>query len=195
MPIVRKVELSLWAANAAPIFGHASDKAKIKAAHEHPLSRQFDAGRRSMVLHQHKVRLMNHRRLHGLRALCLMPFMNLHVRRLRPQAQSALADQCRKLTPSVQKPEAEFELDRGPMRPSPHLWHGHANGIWNQQVRSGRSAGNHRHLDASEPGTSNRAQKQKPRRTAAGFCKTRSSAVRSPFSNPWQRGRRLSCSP
>ena len=169
MPIVRKVELSLWAAN--------------------------DAGRRSMVLHQHKVRLMNHRRLHGLRALCLMPFMNLHVRRLRPQAQSALADQCRKLTPSVQKPEAEFELDRGPMRPSPHLWHGHANGIWNQQVRSGRSAGNHRHLDASEPGTSNRAQKQKPRRTAAGFCKTRSSAVRSPFSNPWQRGRRLSCSP
>jgi hypothetical protein len=59
-----------------------------------------------------------------------------------------------KLTPSVQKPETEFELDRGPMPPSPHP--GHANGIWNQQVRSGRSAGNHRHLDASEAGKSDR---------------------------------------
>ena len=172
------------------IFGHASDKAKIKAAHEHPLSRQFDAGRRSMVLHQHKVRLMNHR------ASCPVPdaFLNLHMRRLRPQAQNALADQCRKLTPSVQKPEAEFELDRGPID------HRRIYGTGMQTV-----FGTSRFDQADLPETTATwtraspehriAHKTKTRRTAAGFCETRSSAVRSPFSNPWQRGRRFSCSP
>jgi hypothetical protein len=40
----------------------------------------------------------------------LMPFMNLHVRQLGPSAKRS-GRPMPKLTPSLQKPETEFELD------------------------------------------------------------------------------------
>src|SRR5262245_42531443 len=93
-------------------------------------------------------------RVHMLRALCLLlPFTNFHVPTTAPGVQRT-GRSTPKLTPSVQKPEGKFELDRGPMRTSPHPWD--ANGILNQQVRSARFAGNDLQLNASEPRKSNR---------------------------------------